>query len=414
MAERVLAPFKPLPWQVQAWRDKSPALLLTGSAGGGKSRLAAEKVHAYCLKYPGATALLVRKAREWTGRSIIPFFWDTVVGHDSRVHFNRSASTFEYENGSVVYVGGMLDEAQREAIRSIGGSGGLDIAWMEEANAFTRQDFDELRARLRHNAADWRQIILTTNPGAARHWIKTDLMDGGLASVYLSGAADNPHNPADYLGVLDSLTGTLRERLALGIWATAEGAVYQFERATHVQEREPRELRDWYIFVDEGYTNPAVLLLVGQDGDGRLHVLREWYKSGQLEATVVEQARRWTREMGVSGIYVDDAAASLIAALRHAGLPAQAAHKARVIDGIRAVQEVLRVRGDGRPRLTVSPDCTYTINEFETYVFKPGTEEPVKENDHAMDALRYGVTALATVEHVVTVWDDNLGVRIGY
>ena len=125
---------------MQPLNDKAFTLLLTGSAGGGKSRVAAEKIHAYCLAYPKTAALVMRKAREWNGRSILPFYTQTVVGQDSRVQFNKSEGTFYYNNGSVVYSGGMLDDKQREAVRSIGGSGGLDIAWLEEANAFTRND----------------------------------------------------------------------------------------------------------------------------------------------------------------------------------------------------------------------------------------------------------------------------------
>src|SRR5687768_8447033 len=97
----IIAPYNPLPWQVAPWRDKSQTLLLTGSAGGGKSRLAAEKINAYCWKYPGSTWLILRKAREWTSRSIVAFMWNTVMGKDGRIKFNRSEGTFYYPNGSV-------------------------------------------------------------------------------------------------------------------------------------------------------------------------------------------------------------------------------------------------------------------------------------------------------------------------
>ena len=55
-------------------------------------------------------------------------------------------------------------------------------------------------ARLRGKMpAKYRQIIVATNPGFAdMHWIKVRLIDGGEASVYYSGAKDNPTNPADY------------------------------------------------------------------------------------------------------------------------------------------------------------------------------------------------------------------------
>ncbi len=71
-------------------------------------------------------------------------------------------------------------------------------------------------------------------------------------------------------------------------------------------------------------------------------------------------------------------------------LPADG-YKGRVLDGITAVQGYLAIQGDGRPRLTVDPSCVDTINEFESYVWKPEKDEPVKENDHAMDALRYAI-----------------------
>jgi len=87
----------------------------------------------------------------------------------------------------------------------------------------------------------------------------------------------------------------------------------------------------------------------------------------------------------------DSSAAGLIAAMKDAGIPARGS-SGRVIDGIAQVQGILSDAGDGRPRLTVDPSCINTIKEFESYSWKPEKDEVVKENDHAMDALRYFVT----------------------
>src|SRR5689334_20727973 len=96
-----LAPFAPLPWQVAPWRDRSRILLLTGAAGGGKSRLAGEKVHAYCLKYPGATALIARKAKTSMSGGTILFMRRKVVGSAPNVRWVDSPKfRFEYDNGS--------------------------------------------------------------------------------------------------------------------------------------------------------------------------------------------------------------------------------------------------------------------------------------------------------------------------
>jgi phage terminase large subunit len=124
-----------------------------------------------------------------------------------------------------------------------------------------------------------------------------------------------------------------------------------------------------------------------------MHIAREFYERHRLEADVVATCADWSKAHGVEYVAVDAAAASLIAALRMAGLPANP-HKGRVKDGIAKVQERLAVQGDGLPRLTVDPSCVNTINEFESYVWKPERDEPVKENDHSMDALRYVTVAL--------------------
>jgi phage terminase large subunit len=186
-----------------------------------------------------------------------------------------------------------------------------------------------------------------------------------------------------------------------GIWATAEGAVYDgFDPAIHVQEHSTAEFNRFAIAMDEGYTNPAVILLIGIDSDGRWHILREFYERGKLQKDVVEVAYRWATERAIELAAVDAAAAGLIADLRDVGLPAVSA-KGRVLDGITHIQALLKVQGDGKPRLTVSPGCVNVINEFESYIWKPEKDEPVKENDHALDALRYLDHAMSGVISVV-------------
>ena len=397
------ANFIPLPWQVDAWRDKSFTLLLTGSAGGGKSRLAAEKVHGACMKYPGATWLALRKAREWNKTSIIPFMWETVIQGTGAARLHISDGIFNYSNGSRIYTGGMNDEDQREAVRSIGGSGGLDGAWMEEGTAFTRKDYNEILARMRHDAMGWRQIIVTTNPGPPMHWIYTDLLKGKQATVYYSGAPDNPHNSGDYIETLGKLTGIQHERLVEGKWVQAEGTVYDaFDYSIHVKVRNIAEMQYWIIIIDPGYTNPTAMGLIGIDDDGRLHQAEEVYKTGMLHEHIVQAAYDWAKNHGGSAkvaIVVDESAAELIAELCNAGMRVEGV-KGRVLDGIAIVQGLLVVQGDGKPRYTVDPACVYTIGEFESYVWKPGKDEPIKENDHEMDAVRYGAYWLYGEEFV--------------
>ena len=406
-----VAPFQPLPWQVDPWRDKAKTLLLTGSAGGGKSRLAAEKIHGFCKKYKNSMALMLRKTRNSMTNSTVLFMDTTIIGDDPAVTHYPSKNRFEYDNGSMLYWGGMKDDAQREGLRSIGQDGSLDIVWIEEANAFTRDDFNEILARMRGKAAPWRQVILSTNPDHPQHWIYTDLILNGEAKAYYSGALDNKYNPPSYIEFLNRLTGVLKARLVDGLWVQAEGAVYsEWDPSIHVIE--PFEVpADWrrVMSIDFGYANPFVCQWWAIDNDGRMYLYREIYMSERL---VEDHAGQITQVNGddLVEMVVADWDAEDRATLERHGVYTEPATK-DISPGIQAVKARLAVADDGRPRLfimrgaTVEEDGrmaemkkpTSTEAEITGYVWpksidgKPIKEVPVKINDHGMDALRYAV-----------------------
>jgi PBSX family phage terminase large subunit len=308
-----IAPYdaRAIPWHVAALRDKSRILLATGSKGGGKSRFAAEKMHSFCLKYPGATGLVVRKTRETLTNSTVLFMQQQVIGGDKRVKFLEGKHRFEYQhNGSFLAYGGMKDAEQREQVRSMGANGGLDIIWMEEANAFEETDFSELIGCLRGVAAPWRELIMTTNPDGPDHWIRRKFIlpatqklsdrvfrgevDGNVFTVYYSGAADNPFNPPDYQNTLNLLTGIEYQRLVLGQWVQAEGVVYDnfsAEDGANVLNVDYTPNQPFYWGVDDGYVmgggpgtesyHPRVFLAAQPDGLGGFNILLERYRTGE-------------------------------------------------------------------------------------------------------------------------------------
>lgn len=410
----ITALFKAYSWQVEPWLCIDPLLLLTGSAGGGKSRLAAEKVHGFLKRYPEAMGVAIRKTRQSMTNSTVLFLEHEVIGDDKTVNHVSSKNRFEYANGSILAYGGMADEEQREQIRSIGLAGGLDIAWMEEANKFTEDDLNELRARMRGRAAPWTQIILSTNPDAPSHWIYRRLILGGEAKVFYSSAIDNPANPPEYIDALKSLTGVLGQRLRDGKWIQAEGAIYDgFDPALHLVDRFAIP-DDWRRFrtVDFGYTNPFVCQWWAVDPDGRLWMYREIYHTQRLVEDCAKQIVELSQGERIEATICDHDAEDR-ATLQKYGVPTGAARK-DVSPGIQAVAGRLRKAGDGKPRLfilrgslvevdralerTRRPTCTE--EEFAAYVYqqtkegKPMKEEPLKENDHGMDAMRYGVMYL--------------------
>jgi len=410
---RLTATYNPLAWQIPAWRDRSRVCLYTGAAGGGKSRAAAEKLHGYMLKYPGAVGIALRKAREFASKSVV-YALKAAIGDalDKTVIYNSSDLMFHYSNGSRIFIAGMKDEGQRQALRSINGDGSADFIWGEEANALTEDDHNELLGRLRGKAAPWRQILYSTNPDHPQHWIKTRLMDGGEAAVYYSRATDNPHLPADYHDILAAITGTLGKRLRDGQWVQSEGAVYDlWDDALHMIDRMPTGWEQWRKIrvIDFGYVNPFVCQWWAIGGDDEMIRYREIYMTHRT----VSQHAALINTLSMDERYeatICDHDAEDRATLHQAGIRNIAATK-DVSPGIQAVSQRLARGANDKPRLFLlrgalveideslqaakRPTCTE--QEFPGYIWqtspdgRPDKEEPVKLNDHGMDASRYAV-----------------------
>lgn len=274
---------------------------------------------------------------------------------------------------------------------------GPNIHWahIDEAALCDGLTFDIVMGRLRADGIAGPLWITTTPKG--RNWVWQRVQDGTLKAFY-APTKDNPHLHPDFVAALErAYAGDFARQELYAEFVSFEGLIYSgFRREVHVRERALSEFTQFVIGCDEGYTNPSVALVVGLDSDGRAHVCEEFYRRSVLQEAFVAEVVRLYQAYRPYAVYVDASAAGLIAAMVAAGLPAYAA-RSEVMTGIRAIQARLQVAGDGRPRLTVSPRCANTIAEFESYVWAKGRDgvlldRPEKQNDHAMDALRYALS----------------------
>lgn len=407
--------FEPLPWQVEPWRDTADILLLTGSAGGGKSLVAAEKCHAFCKAYPGAMVIALRKVRAVMANSTVLMLKREIIGRDPSVVHRPSDFRFEYDNGSILAYGGMKDDEQRERIRSIGQKGGLDLAWMEEATEFEEEDFNELLTRMRGTAAPWRQIILTTNPGAPGHWINQRLILGGEAKVYYSSAEQNPYNADDYLATLDKLSGVQRKRLRDGLWVASDDLVYDVWRDTYEDRnvesgnvtREAEYQPDagpvvWAV--DDGYSgkynektkmytgrsHPRVFIIAQIRPDGTIAMFAEDYNIEELSEHAIARVLAKHRRNGwpyPSYVVRDRAAASLGGALARAGLRVRY-NTVRVEESVKEMREWIAEDENGVRKMLVHPRCRHFRYEMASYA-SDSSGRPIKEHDNGPDAMRY-------------------------
>ena len=275
-------------------------------------------------------------------------------------------------------------------------------------NEITLQHPNTIRECFNRCSGEDARIWWDTNPDYPEHPVKRHYIDKSgerLSNGRLRiqswhfDLADNPYLPADYVENLKASTpaGMWYERAIKGAWVAAEGLVYElFYRAVHVVEPLTPP-GDWQRIrsIDFGFTNPFVCLWGAVDYDRRLYVYDEHYQP----ATLIRDHAKAIHARGSIDWTVADHDAQERAELNAQNIHTQPAIK-DVSLGIQRVAERMVVLADGYPRLFISGNCVNLLRECGQYVWaerkdgKVVKEEPLKEHDHAMDALRYMVMAL--------------------
>ena len=275
----------------------------------------------------------------------------------------------------------------------------LSWAYIDEAALNHSMTWPVVIGRLREGGKAGPCWLTTTPKG--RNWVWSEFIEKPREGyeVFRARTADNPHLAPQFLIDLEAAyTGTFARQELLGEFVAFEGLVYEeFDRAVHIVEP-PDEFVEVIAGVDWGYSNPAVILVVGLDGDKRACAVDEFYQRRRRIGEIVEAAQGLAEQWGIVTFYCDPSEPANIAEMQQAGLDAVAANNA-VSEGIQRIKARLAVAEDGRPRLTATPQCVYLASEFESYCWKRlrglGVlkDEPEKANDHVMDALRYVILA---------------------
>ncbi|MBQ1954560.1 MAG: PBSX family phage terminase large subunit, partial [Clostridia bacterium] len=92
----------------------------------------------------------------------------------------------------------------------------------------------------------------------------------------------------------------------------------------------------------------------------------------------------------IKAVICDPSAASFITCIKRHGKYRVIPAKNDVLDGIRRVSDALK-----SGKIRICKGCTDTIREFSLYRWEEGGKDaPRKENDHAMDDIRYFVSCV--------------------
>lgn len=299
---------------------------------------------------------------------------------------------------------------------AIGGFQGktFSLVYCDEMTLYPDSIIDMIDTRLSNPHS---MGFASMNPSHPEHKIKKwiDKADAGDKNYYALHFTldDNPFVGEDYKQrIRDSLSGLFYKRNYLGLWCLAEGSIYDFfDRSIHVVKKPPRAADYWIAAIDYGTVHPFVCLLIGvasgrSDGLGKcLWVEKEYFwdpKQTGRQKTSSEygnDVQEFLEPYAIKGIYMDPSAQAFQLELQRKGLHIVHA-KNDVENGLQYTASEMQ-----KGNLFICSECVNTIRQIEGYVWCPkaaqrGEDMPVKKEDDACDALRYGVFS-----HKVSVYD---------
>lgn len=227
-----------------------------------------------------------------------------------------------------------------------------------------------------------------------RNWIKKADKKNALYLHFTM--RDNPSLSKSTIERYESLySGSFYERFVLGKWVAVSGAVYPFMKDSSFVKQPDAPFEKYCVSVDYGTVNPASFGLWALKNEVWYRIDEVYFDSRRegYQKTDEEHYKALCELVGkrrVEEITVDPSAASFIETIRRHGRFNVIPAINNVVNGIRLTSTALK-----EGRIKICDNCVDSIREFSLYRWSEnGDDVPIKENDHAMDDIRYFVATI--------------------
>lgn len=286
------------------------------------------------------------------------------------------------------YLFGGRDESSASLIQGITLAGIL----LDEVALMPRSFVEQAVARCSvPNSKLW----FNCNPDGPEHWFYKEWVkkpkEKHILHLHFT-MEDNPSLAPEIRKRYENMySGVFYDRFIRGLWCVAEGLVYPNFTKTKCVVSDAPDYGDYYISVDYGTLNPfsAGLWVLC---NGTATRIAEFYYSGRDKGTQMTDeeyyhaVRTLAGEKDINCIVVDPSAASFIECIRRHGEYIVRKANNNVLDGIRTVGNMLQ-----SGTIKIHENCKDAIREFRLYRWdeQKTADAVIKENDHAMDDIRY-------------------------
>ena len=369
--------------------DMTRHLMIMGSAGSGKTIFASTKVILYALEHPNARIGVFRQTlpslRETAWREIRELLEKYHIDFDE----NKSNGLITLSNGSTISFTPVDDDKK---LRSLN----LDFVYIEQCEEITEEAFIELDLRIRNEVSKkyGGQMLVVVQPSNKSHWLyrlfyQEKANDDDYKKIHFS-YLDNPFLPEEQIKVYEGLKETNYERYLThtkGEWVSSSKQIF----TNNWDVGFDRRYFNYYVGgVDFGWNSPACFLLCGVYDD-EFYILGEVYKSEMTNQEFLGNisdllASHELSFKDIDSVYADAADPEAIDIFCREGL-----------NTYPSVKDVLaKINTTRETKIHIDESCVNLIREMPMYEWKRNKDgeildQPVKKNDHGVDALCYAV-----------------------
>jgi hypothetical protein len=327
--------------------------------------------------------------------------------------------------GSIELTMALLDEAHE-----INAEGRTMITGRLSGNLPIPRNFSSLPPYLQayiQGTKDLRQSVLACNPKSKGHSLYKNFIASPLSGhvAYTSNSLNNPNLPPSYL--LQQLAQYVRDPVAndsewlleeirrirdgeadpaglhlapyltvfgqrnlLGQWVSAEGAIWAIDPSKHFVTEALKNPEGYFASIDWGFAHPRILITAYR-GEA-YQTVDYWGEGDSTPGQLINEMKAFERKYELVNVFCPPDEPGLIRELKAALATDGIVRKARnqVLAGINSVSSSL---AEGNLNFLNAPQLFR--DEITGYEWKPDgdavKDEPLKQDDHYPDALRYGI-----------------------
>uniref|UniRef100_A0A6M3L178 Putative terminase n=1 Tax=viral metagenome TaxID=1070528 RepID=A0A6M3L178_9ZZZZ len=308
-------------------------------------------------------------------------------------NWNKTENTWQSYNGSEILFRSCEDPSKFKSLN-------LDGFGLDEPVDIPEDVFLMLQGRLRNTASKTQIGLLTGNPSGRSNWVYQYFFGEKKRPEYKAietSTYDNTFLPPQYIKSMeDSYDTDYADRYLRGRWGDFAGLIYKdFKKELHTGDYNSKVFKYSIAGYDDGYRNPAVFLVGGVDGDNRLTIIYEYYQSNKTSDEIAQDIKPVYNKYNVRKIFPDPSGLNAVETFKRQGMHIGDTDNSRVgmNSGINKLKSLFK-----QNMIHIDSSCKNLIRELENYRYEKDkhtgnyNEEPVKKEDHAVDALRYMVS----------------------